>query len=306
MRIGFMGTPDFAVATLDALVQAGYEIVVAVTQPDKPQGRSDKLIPPPVKTYALEHNIPVFQPERVRTPESIETLRTYGADIFVVAAFGQILPSELLYMPELGSVCVHASLLPKYRGAAPINRCIIDGEKTTGITIMKMNEGIDTGDIYYAREIPIEDTDTAGTLFDKLAKLGGECIVTALPYIEQKTCIAIPQDESKASYAKMLKKELGHVNFSMTAAQVDCLIRGVNPWPVAYTNFRGKNLKIWEAHKAEGNGPAGTIAFVGKEELGIFCGEGTIVLTEVQLEGKKRMPVRDFLLGNKPEVGESL
>lgn len=306
MKIVFMGTPDFAVGALEAIINAGHEVVLCVTQPDKPKGRSKEMQFPPVKTCAVSHNIPVFQPVRIKTPEAIEVLRQYEADIFVVAAFGQILSAEILNMPKYGCVNIHASLLPKYRGAAPINWAIIDGEEVTGVTIMQMDEGLDTGDMLLKEEVVIEATETAGTLFDKLMECGAKLIVKALPLIEAGQITPEKQDDSMTSYAKMLKKEIGRLNYEMGARQMERLIRGVNPWPGAYTTYKGKTLKIWGADVADGKGVPGTVSFVSKDEIGVYTADGVIVFTEVQLEGKKRMPVKDFLLGNAVSVGETL
>jgi len=306
MKIVFMGTPDFAVGALEAIINAGHEVVLCVTQPDKPKGRSKEMQFPPVKTCAVSHNIPVFQPVRIKTPEAIEVLRQYEADIFVVAAFGQILSAEILNMPKYGCVNIHASLLPKYRGAAPINWAIIDGEEVTGVTIMQMDEGLDTGDMLLKEEVVIEATETAGTLFDKLMECGAKLIVKALPLIEAGQITPEKQDDSMTSYAKMLKKEIGRLNYEMGARQMERLIRGVNPWPGAYTTYKGKTLKIWSADVSDGKGVPGTVSFVSKDEIGVYTADGVIVFKEVQLEGKKRMPVKDFLLGNAVSVGETL
>ena len=306
MKIVFMGTPDFAVGALEAIINAGHEVVLCVTQPDKPKGRSKEMQFPPVKTCAVSHNIPVFQPVRIKTPEAIEVLRQYEADIFVVAAFGQILSAEILNMPKYGCVNIHASLLPKYRGAAPINWAIIDGEEVTGVTIMQMDEGLDTGDMLLKEEVVIEATETAGTLFDKLMECGAKLIVKALPLIEAGQITPEKQDDSMTSYAKMLKKEIVRLNYEMGARQMEHLIRGVNPWPGAYTTYKGKTLKIWGADVSDGKGVPGTVSFVSKDEIGVYTADGVIVFKEVQLEGKKRMPVKDFLLGNAVSVGETL
>lgn len=306
MKIVFMGTPDFAVGALEAIIEAGHEVVCCVTQPDKPKGRSKEMQFPPVKTCALEHNIPVFQPVKIKTPEAIAVLKEYEADIFVVAAFGQILSAEILNMPKYGCVNIHASLLPKYRGAAPINWAIIDGEEVTGVTIMQMDEGLDTGDMLLKEEVVIESKETADTLFDKLMECGARLIVKALPLIEEGKLVPEKQDDTKTCYAKMLKKEIGRLNFEMGAKEMERLIRGVNPWPGAYTTYKGKTLKIWGADVSEGKGKPGTVAYVSKDEIGVCTADGVIVFTEVQLEGKKRMPVKDFLLGNAVNVGETL
>lgn len=307
MNIVFMGTPDFAVGALEAIIREGYQVSAVVTQPDKPKGRGKELQCSPVKECALQHGIEVFQPTKIKSCESVEQLRKYQADIFVVAAFGQILSSEILYMPKYGSVCIHASLLPKYRGAAPINWAIIDGEKESGVTIMQMDEGIDTGAMLLKRVVPIEPKETAESLFHKLAHCGADLIVEALPLIENGKTIPIEQNEQDSCYAKMLKKEIGFLDFHMSAVKLERLIRGLNSWPCAYTYYKGKTLKIWDAdwEPQREKGEPGTVAYVTKEHIGIYTREGILILNEVQLEGKRRMQVKDFLLGNQIVSGEA-
>ena len=235
MKIVFMGTPDFAAGALDALIKAGYEITAVVTQPDRPKGRSKELLPPPVKVCALEHGIPVMQPKKIRTPESVEELKQYPADIYIVAAFGQILSREILEIPRFGCLNIHASLLPKYRGASPIQHVIIDGEEKTGITIMQMDAGIDTGDMLYKKEVEISPDDNYETLHDKLTVLGGEAIVEALSLLEAGKLTPEKQDDSTSCYASLIQKNMGEIDFSKSAVSVDRLIRGMTPWPSAYT-----------------------------------------------------------------------
>lgn len=321
MKIVFMGTPDFAAGALDALVRAGHEIVLAVTQPDKPKGRGGQTAQPPVKEYALQKGIPVFQPERIRRPESVEELRKYPADVFIVAAFGQILPKEILGMPEYGCLNIHASLLPKYRGASPIQHVIIDGEEKTGITVMQMDEGLDTGDMLYKKEISIQKDDTFETLHDKLAVLGGEAITEALALLEQGKLAAQPQDDSLSCYAPKITKDMGKLDFTRAAEVLDRQIRGMTPWPSAYTYYNGKQLKIWKAEPAEqeqrdkakislaenrGAAAPGEIVEVTKDCIKIVTGAGLLCVYELQLEGKKRMKTHDFLLGVKLRPGERL
>ena len=320
MKIIFMGTPDFAASALEKIIEAGYEITLVVTQPDKPKGRSGELQVSDVKACALKHDLPVFQPERIKLPENVAYLKDYEADIYVVAAFGQILSQEILDIPKFGCVNIHASLLPKYRGAAPIQQAIIDGEEKTGVTIMQMAAGMDTGDILLQREIPIDDNETGGGLFDKLSELGAELIVEALPKIERGELTPVPQDEALATKCGKLSKNMGKIDFTKKAGAIRNLVRGLNPWPSAYTRLDGKMLKIWVADAVEdkklkeiiGNvdvkksAAPGTVSFVTKDAIGVATGKGTLVLREVQLEGKKRMPVKDFLLGNKIEVGAKL
>ncbi|MBQ8591918.1 MAG: methionyl-tRNA formyltransferase [Lachnospiraceae bacterium] len=310
MKIVFMGTPDFAVDALEAIIQAGHEITCVVTQPDKPKGRGKEMQFPPVKECAIQHNLPVFQPVKIKTPEAIETLKTYDADIYVVAAFGQILSQEILDMPKYGCVNIHASLLPKYRGSAPIQWAIINGETETGVTIQQMNAGVDTGDILCKAIVPIAAKETGASLFDKLSEAGAKLIVEALKQIEAGTLIAEPQDDSQATHAKMLTKSLGHIDWTQSAVTIERLIRGLNSWPSAYTSLRGKTLKIWEADVAEDvqeqKGTPGTVIGVTKDAIVVQTGEGVLQLSNIQLEGKKRMTVKDFLLGYKVEPGEQL
>lgn len=307
MKIVYMGTPDFAVGPLEAMVEAGYEITAVVTQPDKPKGRSDKLIPSPVKECALRYGIPVLTPEKIKAPEAVEELRKYEADLFVVAAFGQILSEEILTMPRLGCINIHASLLPKYRGAAPIQWSIIDGEKETGITIMQMDKGLDTGDILFQKVVPILDTDTGESLFDKLAEVGARFLVEVLPDIEAGNIHPIKQDESRSTYAKMLSKAIGEIDWDKDADTLEHLVRGLNSWPSAYTRLNGKQLKIWQSHVVLGiDKEPGTVCEVTKDAIIIATGKDGLAITELQLEGKKRMAARDFLAGRAVEVGTKL
>lgn len=309
MKIVFMGTPDYAVGALEALIRAGHEITAVVTQPDKAKGRSGSLQQPPVKECALAHGISVFQPERVKRPEAVETLRGYEADVFVVAAFGQILSREILDMPRLGCLNIHASLLPRYRGASPIQHVIIDGEERTGITIMQMDTGVDTGDILYQKELPIDRQDTCQSLYAKLTALGGQAIVEALELLAQGALVPQKQRDEDSCYASLITKDMGQIDFSKGALSIERLVRGMNPWPSAYTFYRGKQLKIWEAAALEENGTAlepGTIAAVGKQDFTVATGRGLLRVQELQLEGKKRMSAHDFLLGVRLTPGEKL
>ena len=309
MKIVFMGTPDFAVGALEALIAAGHEITAVVTQPDKAKGRSGQLTFPPVKECALRHNIPVFQPKKIKTPEAIEQLKTYPADVFVVAAFGQILSQEILDVPPYGCLCVHASLLPGYRGASPIQNVILQGEEKTGITIMQMDAGIDTGDMLYQKEIDIERTDTFETLHDKLMVLGGEAIVEALPLLEAGSLEPVSQDEELSSYAPIITKGMGKIDFTRPAYEIELKVRGMNPWPSAYTTYHGKQLKIWEAvaeEQAPKEASCGKILAVNKDSVVIGTGKGILKVYSLQLEGKKRMSAHDFLLGVRMQAGEVL
>lgn len=304
MKVIFMGTPDFSVGTLEALIAAGHEITLAVTQPDKPKGRGKSMQYPPVKEAALAHGIEVYQPRRVREPECIEYLRKYEADIIVVVAFGQILPKEILEMPKYGCINVHASLLPKYRGAAPIQWAVINGEKVTGVTTMRMAEGIDTGDMILKEEVELDAEETGGSLFDRLAKTGGELCVKTLTAIENGTATYTPQNHEEATHTTMIKKQLGEMDWTKSAQELERLVRGLNPWPSAYTHLNGKTLKIWKTsvlEKETGKEP-GTIE-VGKSTIAVQTGKGMLQLEEIQLEGKKRMQTDAFLRGVSLETG---
>ena len=306
MKIVFMGTPDFAAEALRALIAAGHTITAVVTQPDKPKGRSAELIPSPVKVCALEHNIPVMQPRRIKTPEAIAELRTYEADVYVVAAFGQILSQEILDIPPYGSLNIHASLLPKYRGSSPIQHVILLGEEKTGVTIMQMDAGIDTGDMLYKKEITIDPEETFETLHDRLMYLGGEAIVEALPLLVEGKLVPEKQQNELSCHAPMIDKSMGRIDFTKSDAEIDRLIRSMTPWPSAFTSFRGKQMKIWKARPVGRTGGAapGEIIAIDKDVIVIAAGEGAIAVTEIQAEGKKRMSVHDYLLGVKIAVGE--
>lgn len=311
MKVIFMGTPDFSVGTLEALVEAGHEVVLAVTQPDKPKGRGKEMQFTPVKECALKYNIPVFQPRRVREAECIEELRKYNADIMVVVAFGQILPKEILEMTPYGCVNVHASLLPKYRGAAPIQWSIIDGEEVTGVTTMQMNEGLDTGDILLKVEIPIEEKETGGSLHDKLAEAGAKLCVKTLEALQNKTVTPVPQGETTTAYAKMLEKQLGNIDWTKSAVEIERLIRGLTPWPSAYTNWNGKVMKIWDAKVVESENDTneaqpGAIVKVEKDTFDVQTGDGLLKVRELQIPGKKRMDAGAFLRGYQIKEGEIL
>ena len=308
MKIVFMGTPKLAAGVLKSLYEAGHEISAVVTQPDKPKGRSRALQMSPVKEYALQKGIEVFQPVRIRKPEAVEKLKEFDAEVFVVAAFGQILSQEILDMPKYGCINVHASLLPAYRGSAPIQWCIINGEEKTGVTIMQMDAGIDTGDMLLKKEVSILPDDNAETLSKKLETAGGEAIVEALALLSQGKLEAVPQNEAESSYVSMIDKAMGRIDFSRSAVEIDRLIRGLYPWPSAYTSYKGKTLKIWEAAplSEETDGQPGSIERVEKDAVYVNTGKGILKVTQLQLEGKKRMQVKDFLLGCRMEKGEML
>ncbi|SEI52154.1 methionyl-tRNA formyltransferase [Lachnospiraceae bacterium A10] len=324
MKIIFMGTPDFAVSTVDALKKAGHEIVLVVTQPDKPKGRGNKMQYSDVKVWAVENNIPVYQPKRIREAECVEELKKYEADIAVVAAFGQILPKEILEMPKHGCINVHASLLPKYRGAAPIQWAVLNGDKTTGITIMQMGVGLDDGDILTQREVELAADETGGSLFDRLAVIGGELCVETIDLIAKGEVTPIPQNEEEATHVGMIKKDLGDIDFCEPAEKIERFVRGLNPWPSAYTRYMDKNLKIYRAtvyesldaflaipgsHKGETrveSAEPGQVLYADQKHVLVQTGEGLLGLDEIQLEGKKRMQMEDFLRGHKIEAGEMI
>ena len=303
MKVIFMGTPDFSVGTLEALVEAGHEVVLAVSQPDKPKGRGEKMQFPPVKETALKYNIPVFQPKKVREPECIEELRKYNADVCVVVAFGQILPKEILEMTPYGCINVHASLLPKYRGAAPIQWAVIDGEEVSGVTTMQMDEGLDTGDMIMKTELVLDPKETGGSLFEKLADAGAKLCVETLKALENKTATWEPQGETPTDYARMLNKELGNIKWENTALQIERLIRGLNPWPSAYTDWNGKVMKIWEAEVVDKDSDEvpGTVVKVEKDGFYVQTGKGQIKVLALQIPGKKRMEADAFLRGYQIE-----
>lgn len=301
MRIVFMGTPDFSVATLRAIIETGHEIAAVFTQPDRRKGRGKAVQFSPVKEAAIEYGIDVYQPEKVRSPEFVEILKGIQADIIVVVAFGQILTKEILELYPYGCVNVHASLLPAYRGAAPYQWAVLNGEKVTGVTTMQMNEGIDTGDMIEKAEVMIEPDETAGSLHDKLSEAGARLCVSTLRAIEAGTAVFTPQKDGESSYAKMLKKDMGNIDWTKSAREIERFIRGLNPWPSAYTKLNGKILKIWKAQILEDDAPEKSVpgAFVSfdKKSWVIQTGSGRLSLTEVQLEGKKKMGVEEFLRG---------
>lgn len=312
MRVVFMGTPDFSVPTLEKIIEAGHEVIGVVTQPDKAKGRGKKVLFPPVKEKALEHNLTVYQPKRAREPEFIEQMRELNPDVMVVVAFGQILPKALLDIPKYGCVNVHASLLPKYRGAAPIQWAVIRGEKVSGVTTMQMDVGLDTGDMLMKTEVALTEDETGGSLHDKLSVLGGELLIETLKGLEAGTIQPEKQDDSQTGeYARMLDKALGKVDFSMPAEEIERLIRGLNPWPSAYTFYHGKTMKLWKAKvvSADADGEAaapGQILSVDKKGFTVQTGDGALRILELQMEGKKRMDAGAFLRGCSMAAGEIL
>ena len=310
MKIVYMGTPDFAVNPLHALAEAGYEVAGVITQPDKPKGRGKTMLPTPVKEEAMKHGFPVYQPVKVRNPEFLQVLEKMEPDIIVVAAFGQIIPKSILELPKYGCINIHASLLPKYRGAAPIQQAVIDGEKESGVTIMRMGTGLDTGDMISRIVVPIAKDETGGTLFDKLAEAGAKLLVETLPHIFDGTAVYEKQpEESPTPYAGMITKQMGLINFGKSAAELERLVRGLNPWPSAFTFWNGKTLKVWESFvvKSEEAGAEksepGTVVKTDKKGIYVACGEDVLVLSQVQLEGKKRMDADAFLRGCHIETG---
>ncbi len=322
LRIIFMGTPDFAVETFNCLVKSRHEITAVVTQPDKPKGRSGKASPPPVKEAALKaieetgRDIKILQPARAREQWFIDELKSINPDVAIVAAFGQILTPEILSIPKYGCINVHASLLPKLRGAAPVQWAVINGDRESGVTIMQMDEGIDTGDMLLVQKCAIDPDETGGSLFNKLAGLGGAMVLDVLDMAENGTLKPVKQDESQHTYVKMLKKETGHIDFNMPAINIERLVRGLDPWPGTFTHIHGKTLKIWKAfvipeEKAAENGidtgkkiAAGTVAAARKNDIIIKTGDGYLAITSLQPEGKKRMDTGSFLRGYKIEKGE--
>ena len=312
MRVVFMGTPDFAVGTLEALIAEGHEIRAVVTQPDKPKGRGKTLMPTPVKEVALKHEIPVLQPVKVREPEFVEQLRTMEPDVIVVAAFGQIISRDLLELPKYGCINVHASLLPAYRGAAPIQWAVINGDRESGVTIMRMNEGLDTGDMIDKVVVPLAEDETGGSLFEKLNHAGARLCVKVLEDLESGRAVCTPQpEESTTAYAAMITKKMGEICWQRPAEEIEQLIRGLNPWPSAYTYLDNKSLKLWKAtvEKAEEeteNAVPGQVIRADKNGLCICTGDGILNVLELQLEGKKRMETAAFLRGYSIEVGSVL
>lgn len=310
MKAVFMGTPDFAVPALQKMIDMNMEVMAVVTQPDKAKGRGKKVIYSPVKEKALEYDLPVCQPVRIRKDAGfIDMLRKMAPDVIVVVAFGQILPKEILDIPRLGCVNVHASLLPKFRGAAPIQWSIIAGEDKTGVTTMLMDEGLDTGDMLLKTEVEIEPKETGGSLHDKLAAAGGELLEKTLRGLAEGTIVPEKQkDEESGEYARMLDKELGHIDFNQPAVVIERLIRGLNPWPSAYTYLDGKTLKIWEADVLDRNYGCGygQVAEVTKDSIVVQTGIGALAIRSLQLEGKKRMDTAAFLNGYTIEKGLKL
>ena len=308
MRAVFMGTPAFAVPPLRALLEAGIDVVAACTQPDRPSGRGNRMVPCHVKALAVERGIPVLQFERIRRQEGVDALSVLAPDLFVTAAFGQILSQRVLDIPRLGTVNVHASLLPKYRGPAPINWCIIEGETVTGVTTMMTDAGIDTGDILLQCEMEIDPEETAGELSERLSMLGAELLIETLCRIDAGDCPRMPQDHARATRHPMLSKELGHIDWMHPAARIANLVRGVSPWPGAYAEMAdGRMLKIWKAHAVDGDGvPGRALCADAKRGLTVACGDGALAVTELQAPGARRMAATDYLRGHPLALKEIL
>ena len=309
MRIVFMGTPDFSVPTLEALVASEHEVVGVVTQPDKPKGRGKEIHMSPVKECALQHNIPVYQPVRARDEAFVDEMRALNPDVMVVIAFGQILPKSLLELPKYGCVNIHASLLPKYRGAAPIQWAVINGDEETGITTMMMDVEMDTGDMLEKTVVKLDSEETGGSLFDRLSLLGGDLILSTLSKLEKGEITPVPQDHEKATYVKKISKSMGDIDWTMDAVSIERLVRGLNPWPSAFTRWNGKMLKIWEAKvlpDPDVKLPCGSVISASDEGLKIQTGAGVLCVTSLQLEGKKRMDTAAFLRGYQVAVGSMM
>jgi len=305
MKIVFMGTPEFAVPSLDMLVKEGYNVAAVVTQPDKPKGRGKKLAAPPVKEYALEKGIPVLQPEKVKTAEFVNELKSINPDLLITAAYGKILPADVLDIPRFGCINVHASLLPKYRGAAPINWAVINGDKVTGITTMYTDIGMDTGDILLKSEVEITDDMTAGELHDKLAVLGAKVLRDTLIELKNGTLKRIPQSNEEATYAPMIQKDIGKIDWSKPAREIHNLVRGTNPWPGAFTYYKGERMRIWKTRPepdgtdaAAQNGSCrdykpGTICRIKKDMLQVVTGDGILDVLEIQFDNGRRMGIQE-------------
>lgn len=310
MRIIFMGTPDFSVPTLERLIASEHEIIAVVTQPDKPKGRGKEIQMPPVKELALKHQLPVYQPVRARDSEFIAEMRALAPDVMVVIAFGQLLSGEMLAVPKHGCINIHASLLPKYRGASPIQWAVINGEKISGITTMMMAEGMDTGDMLDTLTVTLDEKETGGSLFDRLSLLGGDLILETLGKLADGTLVRVPQDDAQATYVKKISKAYGDIDWSLPAIEIERLIRGLNPWPSAYTHYKGKMLKIWAADVIAETGAesaadrCGEVIEAAGDVLCVQTGDGLLQIRSLQLEGKKRMDTAAFLRGYPVAIGD--
>lgn len=308
MKVVFMGTPDFSVPCLQAIIDEGHEVVAVVTQPDKPKGRGKKMSMPPVKELAIKYDIEVYQPQRVKTDEFVNILKDINPDVIIVVAFGQILSKDILDIPKYGCINVHASLLPKYRGAAPINWVIINGEKTTGVTTMYMDVGLDTGDMILKKEMNIEVDQTAGELHDKMMYVGADVLKDTLRLIENNNAPRQKQNDDESSYAPIMDKNLGNINWAKKSEDIYNLIRGTNPWPSAYTKYNDDTMKIWKSEilDKESNNKPGTILKVDKEGIQVATGNKILLLKEIQMPGKRRMSVEDYIKGNDIDTNSTL
>ena len=310
MKVVFMGTPDFAVGTLEAIVGAGHEVAAVVTQPDKPKGRGGVMAMSPVKECALRHGLTVLQPLKARNPEFIDEIRAINPDVIVVVAFGQIIPSEIIHMPKFGCINVHASLLPKYRGASPIQWTVLDGCEYSGVTTMLMDEGIDTGDILETATVKLDERETGGSLFDRLSLVGAKLLVETLDKAEAGQLHPVKQDDSQSSYVRMIDKSFGLMDFTQPVEVLERKVRALNPWPSAFTHMDEKLLKIWDATVIQDNnvkaGDYGKVKTDGKTCFMVACDGGYLSVNELQLEGKKRMKVEDFLRGYSVKEGTVL
>ncbi len=310
MKVVFMGTPDFAVGTLEAIVGAGHEVAAVVTQPDKPKGRGGVMAMSPVKECALSHGLTVLQPLKARNPEFIEEIKAINPDVIVVVAFGQIIPSEIIHMPKYGCINVHASLLPKYRGASPIQWTVLDGCEYSGVTTMLMDEGIDTGDILETVTVKLDERETGGSLFDRLSLVGAKLLVETLDKAEAGQLHPVKQDDSQSSYVRMIDKSFGLMDFTQPVEVLERKVRALNPWPSAFTHMDEKLLKIWDATVIQDNnvkaGDYGKVKTDGKTCFMVACDGGYLSVNELQLEGKKRMKVEDFLRGYSIKEGTVL
>ena len=309
MKVVFMGTPEFAVPSLDMLVREGYEVAAVVTQPDKPKGRGNKMAAPPVKEYAVKSGIEVLQPERIKTPEFTAVLEALEPDLLITAAYGKILPKYILDVPRLGCINVHASLLPKYRGAGPINWAVIKGEKATGITTMFTDVGMDTGDMLVKMEFDIGEDMTAGEVHDKLATLGADTLKETLRLLKEGALVRIPQNDEEATYAPILNKDLGMIDWSKPAREIHNLVRGTNPWPGAFSFYKGEKMKVWKTRVVDDSTckeAPGSIYDVNKEGLTVVTGKGLIIIMEVQFESCRKMCIDEYICGHKIDKGEVL
>lgn len=306
MKIIFMGTPEFAVPSLKALIDSEHNIIAVVAQPDKPKGRGHKLTPPPTKVLAEKFNIPVLQPDKIKTDEFLDELKELNPDVICVTAYGKIIPRSILELPRHGCINVHPSLLPKYRGAAPVNWTIINGGKVTGVTIMQMDEGMDSGNILLVREVRIGDDDDAEIMLEKLSKIGGEMLVETLKLLEEEKLNPVKQDESEVTFAPMLQKSDGDIKWEKSAEDIRNLIRGLTPWPGTFTKLDGKTLKIYKANIHKGQGRPGEVIESGKNSMIVATGGGALEILELQIEGGKRLDIKSFLAGHQIDKGTIL